>query len=78
MAGTFDTSAKCKVKFSLPELNYTAKISHAIHVTDQNSSYDLIIGRYLLSELAIILNFQNLTIIWENAVYGMKTIIYMN
>jgi hypothetical protein len=41
-------------------------------VTDQNSSFDLIIGRDLLSELGIILNFQELTITWEHAVCRMK------
>ena len=45
-----------------------------MNVTNQNSSYDLIIGRDLISELGIILNFQNLTIAWENSVCGMKPI----
>ena len=54
MAGTFETSAKCKVKFALLELNYTAKVSHNMHVNDQNSSYGLIIARDLLSDLGII------------------------
>ena len=73
MAGTFEMFAKCKIKITLPELNYTAKISHTKHVTDQNSSYDLITGRDLLSDLGIILNFQNLTITWKNTVCGMKS-----
>ena len=54
MAGTFETSAKCKVKISLPELNYTARILHTMHVTDQNSLDNITIARYLLSDLGVI------------------------
>ena len=43
-----------------------------MHVTNQNSLFDLIIVKDLLSDLGIILNFENLTITQENAVCGMK------
>ena len=72
MARPFEMSAKLKVKISLSELNYTVIILHSMHVNNQHSSYDLIIGRGLHSNLGIILKFQNLTITWENTVCGMK------
>lgn len=43
-----------------------------MHVTDQNSNYDLIIGRDLLTKLGLILNFENLTVNWGHALCAMK------
>ena len=43
-----------------------------MHVTEQKSNYDMIIGRDILSELGINLNFKDMTVQWDTAVIPMK------
>ena len=57
MAGTFNTTFVTKIILKLPELNHSAKIYAKYHLTDKLLNNDLILGRVILHELGIILNF---------------------
>lgn len=72
--GSFKTSCKCCVEFMIPELSTTPRVAWDMHVTKQGMSYDLIIGRDLLQELGIVLDFKNNTIQWEDVEMPMKSI----
>ena len=71
MAGTFKTTRRTEVKLKLPELSDTAEMSVCCHVTKQKSNYDLILGREILRELGINLDFSNHTtyfrLFWQNS-----------
>ena len=60
-AGTFTTEGTCKVKLCLPEFYTSKHIDWKFHTTKQPLSYDMIIGRDLLSELGMIIDFQTHT-----------------
>ena len=68
MGGQFTTDKSRLVTFSLPEFNLRKQISWVFHVDDRSKSsntYDMIIGRDLLVELDIILNFNDKTVTWD-------------
>ena len=61
--------------FSLSEFNLKKQISWVFHVDDRSkasSTYDMIIGRDLLGELGIILNFNHKTVTWDTDTIPMK------
>ena len=72
MVGTFKTTRLAEVKLRLPELSDTAEMSVRCHVTRQKSNYDLILGRELLRELGINLDFSNNTTNWKDISIPMK------
>ena len=74
MAGTFKTTQTAKIELKLPELNSTANIAVKCHVTKEKSNYDLIIGRDVLRELGITLDFLNNTTNWQDTTISMKPI----
>ena len=74
MAGTFKTQSKTSLDFSLPELNPTAVINTTVHITEDMSNYDMILGRDLLHKLGFILNFNNKTIEWGDTIIEIKEI----
>ena len=74
VAGSFQTNETCKIQFSLPELWDTRIVEWTAHVTNQKSNYDMIIGRDVLTELGINLNFKDMTMQWDTAVIPMKPI----
>ena len=45
-----------------------------MHVTEQKSNYDMIIGRDILLELGINLNFKDMMVQWDTAIIPMKEI----
>jgi hypothetical protein len=56
------------VTFSLPEFNLKKQISWEFHVDDSSessSTYDIIMGRDLLGESGIIMNFNDHKITWD-------------
>ena len=57
-----------------PELNVTAHISAPFHVTTKKSNCDTIIGRELLRDLGIQLDFQNNIIRLQDINLSMKPI----
>ena len=72
MAGTFNTNQKVDINLKLPELNSMAEIKVECHVTKNESNYDIIIGRNVLRELGIILDFANNKTIWKEIEIPMK------
>ena len=74
MAGTFKTTRLAEIKLKLPELSDSAEINVNCHVTKQKSNYDLILGREILRELGINLNFSNNTTNWNYTSIPMKPV----
>jgi hypothetical protein len=65
------------VTFSLPEFNLKKQMctSCAFRVDDRSessSTYDMIMGRDLLGELGIIMNFTDHTVTWDTDTIQMK------
>jgi hypothetical protein len=65
------------VTLSLPEFNLKKQMhsSWAFHVDDRSessSTYDMIMGRDLLGELGIIMNFNDRTVTWDTDTIPMK------
>ncbi len=74
-AGSFTTTKKCQVEFTLPEFTKTKSVQWDLHVNSQpnkNGRYDLIIGRDLMIELGININFQDSTLQWGEMKIPMK------
>ena len=72
MAGAFKTKRLAEIKLKLPELSDSAEINVNCHFTKQKSNYDLILGREILRELGINLNFSNNTTNWNDTSIPMK------
>jgi RNase H-like domain found in reverse transcriptase/Reverse transcriptase (RNA-dependent DNA polymerase)/Integrase zinc binding domain len=71
--GNFLTSKAVAATFTLPEFSETRIITTPIHIGEQPlSGYDLVIGRDLLGELGIVLDFQGNKIIWGDGEIPMK------
>jgi hypothetical protein len=65
------------VKFKLPEFFLNKTIEFKVHVDETtvhaNASYDMIIGRDLISELKLVLNFDTQCITWDGSKQPMKS-----
>jgi hypothetical protein len=75
MGGKFTTTKTGFVTFSPPEINLKKQISWEFHVDDRSvssSTYDMIIGRDLLGESGIIMNFNNHSVTWDTDTIPMK------
>jgi hypothetical protein len=73
--GTFHTSGKCMTNFILNECYESKVIERILHVdkTSGPHRYDMIIGRDLMSQLRIILNFdRQKTMTWDESTIKMK------
>ena len=72
MGGQFETADVCKTQLCLPELNSTALINVELHITNQDSKYDVILGRDLCCQLGIVIDFEKGLIKWNEAQARMK------
>ena len=72
--GTFVTDKKCLTNFVLDEFYENHQIQWNLYVdsTPGPHKYDMIIGRDLLSELGITLNFSDQTMTWDESTVRMK------
>jgi len=72
--GTFRTTKRCEASFVLPEFYRNKAIDWEFHVdsTKGPHKYDMIIGRDLMSELGITLNFGDFTMTWDDSTISMK------
>jgi hypothetical protein len=65
------------VKFKLPEFVLIKTIKFKVHVDETtghaNASYDMIIGRDLISELKLVLDFDTQCISWDGIDQPMKS-----
>ena len=59
---TFNTTFVTEIILKFLELNQSAEIYAKCHFADKLLNYDLILGRDILHELGIIINFKNKTI----------------
>ena len=69
------TNRKCSVTFTLPEFHKGRDITWTSYVdesTDENSRYDMIIGRDLLDELGMEFMFSQNLMAWDNATVPMR------
>jgi hypothetical protein len=57
----------------MPELYDDCIIEWQVHVTKATGVYDAVIGRDLLRELGIILNFKDNTVTWDDSTIHMRT-----
>ena len=69
-AGSFKTTRKCNIEFTLPAFHENRKISSCKACVDEShqesSNYDLIIGRDLMLALGINILFDTAEIAWDN------------
>ena len=72
MAGKVQTGLKSKIEFSLPEFFEDRLIEWDSYLTDDLGSYDMIIGRDLLCELGVDINFSTSTCTWDNSTIPMR------
>ena len=72
MAGSVQTGQKTKAHFSLPEFFEDRLIEWNMHLTEKLGQYDMIIGRDLLTELGVDINFSTSTCSWDNSVIPMR------
>jgi hypothetical protein len=72
--GTFHTSGKCKTNLILNEFYENKVIEWTLHVdkTSGPHGYDMIVGRDLMSQLGIILDFDRQTMTWDESTIKMK------
>ena len=70
--GTAITSEKAVIQFNLPEFYEKTIIQKDVHVFFTEMNYDMIIGRDLMSELGISLNFFHQKVRWQEAEIPMK------
>jgi len=69
-----ETNQKCKLQFMFPELSETKLIEWKMHIVDSESmNYDIIIGRDVLEELGIIIDFKSKQITWDEISVPMRT-----
>ena len=76
-AGAFDTKETCTIQFTLPEFHKDRIIEWKAHVDASprpNSNYDMIIGRDLMIELGMTLDFNNMQMVWDGATAPMKSV----
>ena len=73
--GQLISNSTCKVLFQLPELNSSRTIEWKCQVNDSKvpTNYDMIIGRDLLEELGINIQFSDGTIEWDDAQLPMRS-----
>ena len=64
-AGVFETNKLVDLQFILPELYEGRTICATAHITKQLGQYDMILGRDILRELGIVIDFKEETIIWD-------------
>ena len=70
--GVAVTAEKATIQFALPEFYEKTIIQTPAHVFSTPMNYDLIIGRDLLTELGISLDFYHQKTIWQDAEIPMK------
>ena len=65
--GVFETSRRCKINMQLPELSNSMTVNVDTHLVKKISErYDMIIGRDVMSELGITLDFKDKLVLYEH------------
>ena len=66
------TSVKCQAQFTMPKLFDIRVIEWDLYVAPNMGAYDMIIGRYLLTDLGIDIRFSTNTVEWDSIEIPMK------
>ena len=74
-AGTFNTTEKVELNFSLPGLNPSSVINTDAHVVDTLGDYGIILGRDLLERVGIDILFSTKTIEWGQYSTPIKPVL---
>ena len=72
--GNFQTSKKCKTTFILKEFYENKSIEWNLHVdsTPGPHHYNMILGHNVMSELGIMLDFNDQTMMWDDSTIKMN------
>jgi len=76
-AGSFSTTKRCNVSFTLPAFHEHREITWNCYVDETDSKsckYDMIIGRDLMHEIGIDILFSKSQIVWDNASIPMESV----
>ena len=74
MSVAFNATFVTEIILKLLEWNHSAKIHAKCHLTDKLLNYNFILGKHVLHQLGIILNFENdKTITWPEVSISMIT-----
>jgi hypothetical protein len=69
LGGKFYTKKQGTVKFKLPEFLLNKTVEFKVHIDETNvqadASYDIVIGRDLITEIKIVLDFDTQCITWD-------------
>jgi hypothetical protein len=68
----FTTNKQVKLNLKLPEFFDNRIIIYNVHVTENTSNYDMIMGRDMLKELGIQINFGSNSVTWDEVSIPMK------
>jgi len=72
-AGTFKAAGKVVTEFSLPDFNDSKVLSWPCYLDETEAiGYDMIIGRDLMNEIGLSLDFKNKEIIWDDLRLPMR------
>ena len=72
VAGAVETTHATRVNFKLNEFSTSRVVEWTFHAAEKEFNYDMIIGRDLLTELGLILNFKLQTVSWDEYKIPMK------
>ena len=72
MSGKYECTEFAKVHMALPEFHDDRIIEWGFHLTDNLGNYDMILGRDLITELGIVLDFKSMEVEWDGARIPMK------
>ena len=75
LAGTFTSNQEVQLEqVMLPEFFKTRKLDHVnAKIFDTQCCYDMILGRDLLNDLGLILEFKNESMEWDQAQIAMRS-----
>ena len=71
-AGVFTTNKQVELLLKLPEFYHNRVIKCNAHVTENTSNYDMIMGRDLLGQLGIQINFSTNSVTWDKVSIPIK------
>ena len=76
MGGKFFTKYQSLIEFMLPDFSDKKKITHMVHVDgrtkQENTSFDMIIGMDLMTELGLVIDLENKSIRWKELEIELK------
>ena len=71
-AGVFTTNQQTKLNIKLPEFFENRVVMYDVHVTENTSFYDMIMGRDMLRELGIQINLSTNSVTWDEVSIPLK------